>query len=160
MEIDAEAPAVARNDVVVAAPIDAVWAILADVERWPRWNAEIKSAAIAGPPAAGAQFRWKAGPGTIRSTITRVERPQLLAWTGRTLGISAIHVWRLEAQADGTHVRTEESMEGLTVRLLRGSIQKNLEKSLETWLQSLRTEAERRWTLGDRAGQGGEAHTV
>jgi hypothetical protein len=33
------------------------------------------------------------GSETITSTIERVEPPRLFAWTGRTLGIKAIHVW-------------------------------------------------------------------
>ena len=68
---------------------------------------------IEGPVATGTVFRWKAGPGTITSTIQRVERPRLIAWTGRTLGIEAIHDWHLDARDGGTFVRTEESYEGL-----------------------------------------------
>jgi hypothetical protein len=44
---------------------------------------------IQGDLAEGSVFRWKAGAGTITSTIQRVEPPRLIAWTGGTLGIRA-----------------------------------------------------------------------
>jgi hypothetical protein len=47
--------------------------------------------AMQGAVARGSTFRWKAGPGTITSRIERVEPPRLIAWTGKTLGIHAIH---------------------------------------------------------------------
>ena len=144
MEIADDAPVRARREVQIAAPVDVVWDVLSDIDAWPRWNAEVQSATVAGAVAPGTEFRWKAGPGTIQSRIERAERPRLLAWTGRTFGLSAIHVWRLEPRAGGTHVTTEESMEGLPARVLRGMVQKNLDKSLDAWLRGLQTEAERR----------------
>lgn len=74
--------------------------------------------------AEGSEFRWKAGPATITSTLRRVERPRLLAWTGKTFGVSAIHVYRLEPRDGHTSVRTEESWEGLLARIFGGLMQK------------------------------------
>jgi hypothetical protein len=82
--------------------------------------------------------------GTITSTIERVEAPRLIAWTGKTLGIKAIHFWYLEARNGKTVVRTEESYDGLVARVFRGSIQKVLDRALETGLRGLKTEVERR----------------
>ena len=97
-----------------------------------------------GPLAPGSEFRWKAGPGTIVSTLDRIEPPRHIAWRGRTLTINAYHEWWLEPSDGGTHARTEESFSGLLVRLLRGSLQKTLDKSLQDGLQHLKHEAERR----------------
>jgi len=94
--------------------------------------------------APGTVFRWKAGPGTITSTIQRVERPRSIAWTGRTLGIKAIHFWHFDGRDGGTFVRTEESYEGLVARLLRRSLQKTLDRALDDGLQDLKAEVERR----------------
>jgi Polyketide cyclase / dehydrase and lipid transport len=85
---------------------------MAAFERWPSWNRDVKSMTMQGPVAPGSVFRWKAGPGTIESTIQRVEQPRLIAWTGKTLGIKAIHFWHLEPRDGKTFVRTEESYEG------------------------------------------------
>jgi hypothetical protein len=99
---------------------------------------------VEGAVAPGTVFRWKAGPGTITSRIQRVQRPRLIAWTGRTLGINAIHVWHLEPRDGGTFVRTEESYEGLVSRLLRRSLQRTLDRSLAEGLEDLKGEVEGR----------------
>jgi uncharacterized protein YndB with AHSA1/START domain len=144
VEINPAAPARAERDVEIAAPIEIVWDVLSNVQDWPRWNDEVDSTAITGPTAPGTEFRWKPGRGTIKSRIESAERPHHLAWTGHTFGISAIHVWRLEREEGRTRVKTEESMEGLPARLLRGTTQKNLDKSLDGWLRNLKAECERR----------------
>ena len=92
----------------------------------------------------GAAFRWKAGPGTITSTIQDVEPPRRIAWTGTSFGIKAIHVHTLEPRAGGTLVRTEESYDGLVARLFRRRLQTVLDTTLEGELQHLKAEAERR----------------
>ena len=92
----------------------------------------------------GAVFRWKAGRATITSTIRQVERPRLVGWTGKTTGIDAVHVWRLEPSDGGTLARTEESWEGLLVRILRRPLQKSLQKAMDSGLGHLKAEAERR----------------
>ena len=84
------------------------------------------------------------GPGTITSTLRSVERPTELAWTGKTMGISAVHVWRFETRSGKTLVRTEESWEGALVRLLRGRMGKMLQEDVDASMPLLRAEAERR----------------
>jgi hypothetical protein len=144
MEIDAGAPAVARHETEVEAAPEIVWAVLTDIAGWPSWNPDVASASPEGPLARGTQFRWKAGPGTITSTLQDVERPHLITWTGTTLGINAIHVHRLERRGDSTFVTSEESWDGLLVRLLRRSMTKALHKAIESGLRHLKVEAERR----------------
>jgi hypothetical protein len=146
MEISEHAPAVARAEIEVAAPREIVWAVLTDIDSWPSWNPEVKSASLAGPLAKGTRFRWKAGPGTITSTLQTVEPPQLIGWTGTTIGIKAIHVYRIEPHGDATIVKSEESWDGLVVRLLRGPLRKTLQRTTESGLRHLKTEAERRAT--------------
>lgn len=84
------------------------------------------------------------GAGTIRSEIVESERPYSVAWKGRTLGISAVHVWRMELEGETTRVFTEESWSGLLARALQGSIRKAVTKALDDGLPALRREAERR----------------
>lgn len=38
----------------IAAPAEAVWSALTDVERWPEWNGDIARIELAGPFAAGS----------------------------------------------------------------------------------------------------------
>ena len=51
----------ARASAIAAAPVLAVWALLADIERWPRWLRvpyadQAVSVSSAGPPGAGTEF--------------------------------------------------------------------------------------------------------
>jgi hypothetical protein len=97
-----------------------------------------------GAVAPGSEFRWKAGPGTIVSTLEQVDPPSYVRWRGRTMSIKAMHEWRLGSHEGGTHVETEESFSGLLARLFNGQLQKTLDRSLEQGLEHLKREAERR----------------
>ena len=138
------APVRSRREIDVAAAPDVVWEVLTDFDRWQEWNPDVKSMSFEGPLAPGAMFRWKAGPGTIVSTVEEIDRPRYIRWRGRTLSIAALHEWRFEGRDGGTHVETDESFSGLLARLLRGSLQKQLDRALEDGLEHLRREAERR----------------
>lgn len=140
------APAFSEGRIEVDASPEQLWDLLADLERWPSWNPDVRSITVEGPIAEGTVFRWKAGPGTIRSTLRRVERPSALGWTGRTFGIDAIHVWRFEPQGATTLVAMEESFDGLVARLFRGRLQKQLDDSTKSGLANLKASAERRRT--------------
>jgi uncharacterized protein YndB with AHSA1/START domain len=143
MDIDPTAPAVARGEVEVAAPRELVWDVLTDIAAWPTWS-RVKSASLTGPLAAGTVFRWKDGAATITSTLRQVEPPHVIAWTGSSFGIKAIHVHRLEDGAGTTVVRSEELWDGLLVRLLRRRMATFLQKAVDSGLQRLKAEAERR----------------
>jgi hypothetical protein len=138
------APVRSRREIDVAATPDVVWEVLTDFDRWQEWNPEVKSMSFEGPLAPGAMFRWKAGPGTIVSTVEEIDRPRYIRWRGRTLSIAALHEWRFEGRDGGTQVETDESFSGMLARLLRGSLQKQLDRALEEGLEHLKREAERR----------------
>jgi uncharacterized protein YndB with AHSA1/START domain len=140
--INRHAPVVGASELDIAASPEAIWEVLTAFERWPSWNRDVKSMTMEGEVAPGSVFRWKAGPGTITSTIRRVERPRLIAWTGKTLGIRAIHFWHLVPRNGNTVVRTEESYDGLVARLSRRSLQKTLDRALGDGLRDLKTEVE------------------
>jgi hypothetical protein len=143
MDVDRTAPVVERAETEVAAPPERVWELVSGIERWPAWNRDVKSAALEGALEPGSTFRWKAGPGTIVSTLEKVEPLREIAWTGKTMGIAAVHVYRLEPRGGGTHVVSEESWAGLPVRLMRGRMAKQLQTSLEGGLAHLKAAAER-----------------
>ena len=142
--INRAAPVVGTSETAVAAVRDVVWDVLTGIEQWPSWNPDVKSVSMHGALAEGAEFRWKAGPGTITSTLEHVEAPRRVAWSGTTLGLKAMHVYALEARDGITLVRTEESYDGLVARLFRVRLQKTLDGALESSLRHLKAEAERR----------------
>lgn len=142
MDVKRDAPVLAAGEIEIASEPEAVWDVLTDLAAWPSWNPDVKSMAFEGGLAEGAEFRWKAGPGTITSTIRRVEPPLLIGWTGKTLGMSAVHVYRLERRDGGTLVTTEESFDGPIARLARRPLRRMLTTSLEAGLRALKTRVE------------------
>jgi carbon monoxide dehydrogenase subunit G len=144
--INQAAPVVATSEMEVAAAREVVWDVLTGIEHWPTWNPNVKSVSMQGGLAKGARFRWKAGPGTITSTLQQVDSPRRVAWSGNTVGIKALHVYTLEARNGGTFVRTGESYDGIVARLFRGRLQKTLDRALDSGLRHLKAEAERRTT--------------
>jgi hypothetical protein len=148
--IDTRAPVISRSEIEIAAAAEVVWEVLTDFNRWPSWNHSVTSMSAPEPVVVGSVFRWKAGPGTITSTILRLERPRLIAWSGRTLGIRAIDVFHLEPRDGATFVREEESWGGPVARVLRRSLQRTLDRSLQDGVRALKEEAERRGPDGAR----------
>jgi hypothetical protein len=144
MATSAAAPVVARREITVAARPSVAWTTLTGFERWPAWNPDVAWVRPDGPVAIGMTFRWKSGPGTIRTTIRELDPPRHLLLVGGTLGVAARHDWRLEPGPDGTTVvRTEETWSGPVARLLRARLQARLERRIDERLAHLRAEVER-----------------
>ena len=144
MEVDHTAPVCESGKIVIDARPETVWDTLTDLRSWPRWMPGVKSIHLGEPLAVGTKFQWKAGPGTIRSEILEADRPRSVGWRGLTLGITALHLWRMEGQGDSTRVYTEESWSGLLARVLRRSMSKTVRKALDGGLPALKREAEGR----------------
>src|SRR5262245_21645788 len=142
--IDVRAPVVGAAEIVISAEPELVWDVLTTFEGWPTWNPDVRSITMHGDVAVGSEFCWKARPGTITSTIQEVDPPRSITWTGRTLGIRAVHVWWLEPSDSVTTVLTEESYQGFVARLLRRPLQRGLDRALDRGLQYLKAEVERR----------------
>lgn len=144
MEIDRSAPATATGELDIAASPEVVWDAISDIEAWPSWNPDVKTARLEGPFAVGSVFRWKAGGASLTSTLRVVEPPRELSWSGRAMGIRAIHVFRFEPSDLGTLARSEESWAGLVPSLLRGYSRRTLDRGIRRVLRLLKDEAERR----------------
>ena len=148
MDVSRDAPVFAEGRIDVDATPERLWDLMADIERWPAWNPDVRSVTMRGPLAEGTVFRWKAGPATIESTLRRVERPRVLGWSGRTMGIRAMHVWRFNPSDGRTTASMEESFDGLVARLLRTRLQRQLVASTAHGLQALKAAAERSGRAG------------
>jgi uncharacterized protein YndB with AHSA1/START domain len=144
MEINRNAPATADGELRIAADPQTVFAVISAIHQWPSWNPDVKSVSLEGPVQPGTVFRWKSGPSSLTSTIQVLDPPREIAWTGTTMGIKAVHVFRFQATDGGTLARSEESWEGLLASLLKGYSRKTLDKGIRSVLAHLRTEAERR----------------
>ena len=142
MKINHQAPLVAYREIFIQASPEVVWKIHTDINNWSQWQPGVDMAKLAGPLATDSIFQWKSGGLTITSTIQIVEPNQQIGWTGKALGTRASHIWMLKGHNDGTMLTTEESMEGWLISILKLIMPKFLEKSLDTWLQSLKSKAE------------------
>ena len=145
MEIDFNAPVAAASQIEIAAEPAIVWDVLANVERWPEWNKDVKSVDLEGPIDVGSVFRWKTNAGTVTSTFKTLARPREIGWVGRAHGITARHVWRLEPADGRTIVRTSESFNGFLVKVFRMPFQRLLEQTLDRGVVKLRTAVEARY---------------
>jgi hypothetical protein len=143
MEINSNAPAIARHTIMINASSEKIWQILTDINHWNVWYPNISESKLEGLLKPGSVFFWKSGGINITSTLQEVEPHRRISWTGKTTGTQAIHVWILEPQENGVLVRTEESFEGWLVRILRGMMQNTLDTSLESWLQHLKHQVEK-----------------
>lgn len=143
MNADRMAPVFSEGQIDVDAPPEALWDLMADFEDWPRWNPDVQSVKLEGPVAEGTIFRWKAGVTRLVSTLRLVDRPNALGWTGRTLGIRAIHVWRFVSRPGGAVASMEESFDGAVAKLFRKRLQRQLDETTSESLLRLKKTAER-----------------
>ena len=144
LKVQQDAPVIAEAEIEINAPRESVWEIMTDIENWPSWNQDVSKAELKGELQPGTEFHWKAGPGTIKSQLQVVQPPDEIAWTGKTMGIKAVHVWQLEDRDGKTLIRTEESWDGLIVKLFKKSMQRTLQGSIDAGLEYLKAEAEKR----------------
>jgi len=142
MDINSSAPAFARKEIIIHAPVEKVWQIQTDIENWPKWQPDVNTAKLDGSLDVGTIFHWKAKGLAIKSTLQTVEVKHRIGWTGVSLGMYAIHNWTFEPQGDSTLVTTEESLSGWMTRLMKLFNPYFLEKSLEGSLKVLKSEAE------------------
>jgi Polyketide cyclase / dehydrase and lipid transport len=139
---DRGAPVFSEGRIEVSASPEVLWDVLAGFEKWPMWNPDVDSVTLNGPVAKGTIFRWKAGPTRLVSTLQRVDRPRALGWTGRTMGVRAIHLWRFEPRPGGAVASMEESFDGAVAKLLRRRLQRQLDETTAKGLQALKAAAE------------------
>jgi uncharacterized protein YndB with AHSA1/START domain len=144
MEINRNAPATAEGELGIDAAPQTVFSVISAIDQWPSWNPDVRTMRVESPVQPGTVFRWKAGPSTLTSTLQVVDPPTEIAWTGTTMGIKAVHVFRFQASDEGTLARSEESWEGLLARLLKGYSRRTLDKGIRNVLAHLKVEAERR----------------
>ena len=142
MGIDKNAPLIAKKEIIIAAPLDRVWAIQSSIEAWPTWQKDITTATLNGPLQKGTTFQWKAMGMHITSQLIIVEKNAAIGWTGVSMGMQAVHIWKFKKQKDKTVVQTEESLSGWFARLLKFFNKNFLETSLTKSLETLKAHAE------------------
>lgn len=134
----------AEHTVMIHAPIQVVWQVLTEIDRWPEWQKAVSAASLQGAVAPSTEFLWTSGGMKIRSRIVEVSAPTSIRWLGSTLGTSADHAWTLTSFGADTRVATTERMSGWLVAVMGVFSKDFLANALKQTLEELKTEAERR----------------
>lgn len=141
--INENAPVISSQIIHINAGIEKVWKVLTDIDKWTQWQTDISKSKLSGKLAPGNTFNWKSGGAKIQSRLHTVNPFKSFGWTGKALGMSAIHNWTLSEKDGKVMVLVEESMEGFLVGLFKKAFRKNLEKGMQNWLELLKTECEK-----------------
>ena len=141
--INNNAPVICSKSITINADCEKVWSILTNINNWASWQTEISKPKLNGELLPNTTFDWKTGGAKIHSTIHTVEPFSYFGWTGKTLGMFAIHNWSLTEINGQTEVSVDESMEGFLANLFKKSFNKNLEKGMHNWLELLKIECEK-----------------
>ena len=152
VEINQNAPVIARHEITIRAPLETVWRLHTEITGWPAWYPDIVKAELTGPIAVGTVFHWETAGLAIPSTVGEFVPLKKIAWSGEAGGILAVHVWTFSSSAEGTQVRTEESWEGTSLPAQTEDIQRALDGSLVRWLSYLKARAE----AGSGSGSAGQ----
>ncbi len=139
--IDDQAPVTTTYEVDIKAPRERVWELLASPLRWEAFDPAIHDVRLDGPVAADTAFTWANGKARMKSRFAVVDPGREVTWTGASMGFKVVHRHLLDATADGTRVRCEESMAGPLIVLLFNEAK--MRAALEKWLTALKDAAER-----------------
>ena len=133
---------VAEAEILVDAPTEVVWSVVADLDRYPEWNPFVVRVDVrdGGEPAVGSDLtlhvRWASGRG-LRSheRITRLEPGRALEYEfagpiPRLGMVRARRLQTLEPAGDGrTRYRSDESFSGWLVKLMPlGAVQDGFDR--------------------------------
>jgi len=128
-EIAHAAPLPIAGSTEVALPVERVWAIFADVERWPDWNPCFRRSSVdGGELREGATLRFAFNPirrGLLyrlpaRAEIVEAVPNDRVTWEVDAPGFHALHSYRFAALGDERSTfGSWEVAEGPTYRALR-----------------------------------------
>lgn len=99
----------------IAAPSERVWAVLADVVRWPEWTTSMARITPVGPAGLVQGTRYRVEQPRLRPalfTVTAVEPGRSFTWAMRSPGVRAVAVHAVTPTSAGCTVRLELEYSG------------------------------------------------
>ncbi|MCX4247694.1 SRPBCC domain-containing protein [Paraliomyxa miuraensis] len=119
-----------RTEIEIAAPPQAVWDVMAALDRWSEWNPIIAGVELRGPLREGTRGRLMlelpvGGRQSLAVRLCTVRPPHELVWEGGVRGVvKGRHGFRLEETSKGTRLHHYEAFSGVLapalVRVMRG----------------------------------------
>ncbi len=140
--INQNAPVKCSKTILINATRQKVWSVVTNINQWDSWQTDITKPILKSELKPGAVFTWKTGGANIQSTLHTVEPYSKFGWSGKGLGMTAVHNWTLKELNGQTEVTVDESMEGLLTSLFKKLFNRNLEKGMTHWLQLLKNQCE------------------
>jgi uncharacterized membrane protein len=135
-----------EESIEIDAPVQVVWQVFSDVERWPEWTESVTS--LVGQDgsdlAVGKRFSIKQ-PGMSKLTwkVTDIDPGLSWTWVQRAPGARAIARHDVIAQPDGrTMVRQQLEQRGILGALVARLMITKTKRFLELEAQGLKTRAE------------------
>jgi hypothetical protein len=120
-----------KQEIIINASAVRVFKLIAEINNWKTWQANVTKATIAGETKEGATFKWKAGGVPIASKLHTVTPFIEIGWTGKSWWIQAVHNWYLQEEENGKcKVIAEESLEGFLSGLMNKSLREGITKNL------------------------------
>jgi uncharacterized protein YndB with AHSA1/START domain len=128
-----------RNELRIAAPPETVWAWLVKAERWPSFYRNSARVRVdgGGDLRPGVAFTWWTFGSRVKSYIREFEPPSRIAWDAKELGAAGYHAWLLKPDGDGTHVVTEETQHGPSMRVAGFLLTPAMRHFHQRWLEGL-----------------------
>ena len=124
------------NTVYIAAPIERVWSLTEDIEKWPVITPTMTSIVRldSGPLQVGSTARVKQPRQRARVwTVTRFDPNDTFAWQSRILGMPVVGTHSMASQGDGSTVNTLTlEMSGVMSRLMGRILASTLRQALAT----------------------------
>jgi len=103
------------RSIAIQAPIEHVWKILADLERWPEWTASMRSVRALGDTPLGVGARYRVEQPKLQPaefTISEWRPPNSFTWKMRTPALSAVAVHTLTPLPEGCELQLKLDFSG------------------------------------------------
>lgn len=130
----------------ISAPIDSVWAILADVEHWSDWTASIRSVQPleAGPIGAGSRFRVRQ-PQTPTAIweVTDFAPGRSFTWSTGRPGVRIVAGHQLRRSGSGTRADLTLDITGRLAWLVGALSGRRIRRMVQLETDGLRHAAQR-----------------
>jgi uncharacterized protein YndB with AHSA1/START domain len=134
-------PVHVRNELVVPAPAERIWAWLVRAPLWPTWYPNSKNVRLLNGDGRtlqmGTEFKWRTFGVAIRSTVIALRPVERITWNAVGLGVDACHAWLIEPLGTGTRILTEETQHGWAARLNTVFMPGRMHHYHQVWLENL-----------------------
>ena len=144
----ATTPFYVSNEIEINAPVNVVWSWMVRVAWFHKWYRVWKNVRLEDGNGrldiekVGDVLLHKVDGFNLRTTIIDFVEDKQIAWTGGQHGMEGVHSWIFIPTDNGTYVRTEETLKGWYVPIIKPILKRKISKWHDYWLSQLKYYAE------------------